>query len=195
MTAANSQSPIREAVGVFFDAESVEGCVNNLKSNGFSNEHIGLLANQHTVQAKLTHLYEEVNKHGANEPDVAFVGKESTENSTSAFLGSLSFIGAATVGSGMVASAALLGGPLLVSAATVAFGGGITAVMGWVISKSEADYLEEQIEAGHILLFVRTRNAQQERKALDSFSKFAAFGSKIVTIDGSTAEKGFSPEH
>ncbi len=192
MEIENSRFPIHEAVGIFFDAESVEACVNDLKSNGFNNETIGLLANQQTVQAKLTHLYEQVNEHGTNEPDVAFVGKESTENSTNAFLGSLSFIGAATVGSGVVASAALLGGPLLVSAATVAFGGGIGAVLGWVISKSEADYLEEQVEAGHILLFVRTNNAQQERRALDSFARFNAFGSKIVVLDGSTAEKGFA---
>lgn len=182
---------VREAVGIFFNATSAENTIADLKAQGFSSEGIGLLANRETVKDKLSHLYDEVSDHGPNEPKTAFVNKESVKGSTNSFVGSLSFIGAAALGSTAVASAALLGSPVLVGLAALAFGGGIAAVMGKIISKSDADYLKEQLDEGHILLFVRTMDPHRERLALEILSRHGAFDSKIIDVDGTSENKGF----
>lgn len=188
-------SNVREAVGIFFEADHVLKAAEDLRIAGFSDEEIGLLVNKDTVGVKLKHLYEEVEGGGADAPDVAFVRSDGDDPHARAFLGSLSFVGAAAVGGTLVASAALLGSPLLVGAASVAFGGGIAGVMSRVLSKSDADFLDEQLEAGHMLLFARIKNDADEKSALNVLKSHDAYESRVLTIDESTTDKGFSTEH
>ena len=48
-------------------------------------------------------------------------------------------------------------------------------MLALIIHESDADYLEEQVDEGHLLLFVRTRDAEREAKAVEILSKHCAF--------------------
>lgn len=185
---------VREVVGIFFDADSVINAANDLKKAGFSEHNIGLLAAKESVRERLGHLYDEVGEGSEgdkDEPKTAFVRKESDDPHTHAFIGSLSFVGAAALGGTLVASTALLGSPLLVGLASVAFGGGMAGAMSQVLKKSDADFLKEQLEEGHILLFTRVKNTSEEQTALGILSNHHAFSGRGLTIDENTVKKGY----
>lgn len=73
---------------------------------------------------------------------------------------------------------AAVGGPLTATIAASLAAGGAGAAIGSVLAamlgKHHADYLQKQMEHGGLLLWVRTRDAQHEKKAKDILSKLSA---------------------
>ncbi len=180
-----SDSPmIREAAGIFFNSEQLVNTVEALQEAGFSHAEIGLLAGQFTVREKLGHLYEEINEDfkDPDAPDTAFVAKESVGDTVHALLGTLYMTGAAVAGGAVVASAGILGGAIAAAAATTAVFGGIGALLAAIIHESDAEYLEEQVDEGHLLLFVRTRDQEKENLALEILSQHAAYNPRVYTV-------------
>lgn len=180
----------REAVGIFFDAKTLEDTITDLKASGFLADELGLLASEFAVRENLGHLYTDVNEHGGSEdaPETAFVSKGSTNEISHAMFGSLYIIGTAVVGGAVVASAGILGGGVAVAVATTAVFGGVAAVLGGILHKSDADYLEEQVDEGHLLLFVTTKDSEHEKKAVEIMSKHSAFDPRIHTVSGTSAK-------
>ena len=146
MTRKSATPSIREAIGIFFDAKHLEAAITDLKSKGFRDEDLGLLAGENTVREKLGHLYTDVNKDQASPdaPNTAFVARDSIGDTAHALFGTLYIVGSAIAGGAVVATAGILGGALAVAAATTAVFGGIGVVLGAIISKSDAEYLEER---------------------------------------------------
>ncbi|MEX0618329.1 MAG: hypothetical protein WDZ76_04045 [Pseudohongiellaceae bacterium] len=174
---------VREAVGIFFDADTLERTIGDLKAAGFKTEEIGLLAGKDTVKEQLGHVYQEVDQTGPDAPHMAFVARESVNNTTHAYLGSTYFIGAVAAGGAAVATAGILGGAMMAALASVATAGGVGAIVAKIISKSDADTLEEQVDEGHLLLFVRTMDETAEKKALEILARDAALDPKIYTVE------------
>jgi hypothetical protein len=54
--------------------------------------------------------------------------------------------------------------------------------MSAIIHKGDAEYLEEQIDDGRLLLFVRTAGADEERLALETLSKHDPLDTRMLTI-------------
>lgn len=184
MTETTATNTIREAVGIFFDLDQLEGAVANLKSAGFSADKIGLLAGEYTVRENLGHLYETVNRqeNRPNSPNKAFVAKQSVGDTVHAVFGTLYIVGTAVAGGFVVASAGILGGGVAVAIATTAVFGSLGAVLAGIIHKSDAEYLQEQVEEGHLLLFVRTDDAGSERNAVNILAKHSAFDARVHTV-------------
>ncbi|MEX2470057.1 MAG: hypothetical protein WD396_09905, partial [Pseudohongiellaceae bacterium] len=103
---------LREVVGVFFEADSLEQAIARLKSAGFGVDQIGLLAHSEAVSSKLGHLYDEVGNDSANESsqEFRFVEKRGSKPTVNAFLGGLGVIATAAASGVIVASAAMVGG-------------------------------------------------------------------------------------
>jgi predicted phage tail protein len=176
---------IREAIGIFFDARNLHDAMDELEASGFDHRDIGLLAGEHTVRQALGDLYREAQpaeNEGTDGPRMAFVRKESLGDGFRAWAGSLFFAGT-TVGMGAaVASAGVLGGALLAAAAGVAAVGAVGGVLGMIIHQSDAEYLEEQVDEGHLLLFVRTRDADHERRAMEILNKHSGTDVRIHEV-------------
>ena len=181
MNSKTESLPIREAVGIFFDTKKLEETIAELKSSGFESDELGLLAGEHTVRENLGYIYAEVNKNetSPSAPNTAFVAKESKGDIPHAMFGSLYLVGTALAGGAVVASAGILGGAVAVAVATTAVFGGVGAVLAGIIHESDAEYLEEQVDEGHLLLFIRTRDTEHENLALKILSKHAAFDPRI----------------
>lgn len=182
MSGKNPQRRVREAVGTFFESARLHDAVDDLVRSGFDFDDLGLLAGAHTVRQKLGTFYDEVNAsaNGSDGPSIAFVADESVGDTVHAFVGTLFFVGTTAASGAVVASAAVLGGSLLPAVAGMAALGAIGGIMSLIIHQSEAEHLEEQVDEGHLLLFVRTSGADDEKKVVDILSRHGAFEARIV---------------
>ena len=185
MDKENEALAVREAVGIFVGSKQLHEAVDELESCGFDLTHLGLLAGEHTVKEHLGEFYTEINESAdtAEGPRTAFVADKSVGDTVHALIGSLFLVGTTVASGALVASAAVLGGALLAAiAGAVALVGVTGGALSLILHQSDADYLEEQVDEGHLLLFVRTEGAEQEKTSLDILSKHGAFDAKIYQV-------------
>lgn len=184
MTSSKDQTTVREAVGIFFDAEHLKGAMDELLALGFRYEELGLLASEHAVRQKLADFYTRTNAlpDSPKAPVTAFVRKESVGDTAQALGGSLFFAGTTGAMGAVVASAAVLGGSLLAAVGGAVAVGAVGAVVGAVIHQSDAEYLQEQVDKGHLLLFVRLIDPARDQQALNVLSRHAGTDVKIYEI-------------
>jgi hypothetical protein len=185
MSKQKNKPTVQEAIGVFFDVDHLKSAIEGLVEAGFDRSEIGLLAGAHTVEQALGDFYARTNQFAdsPNAPCVAFVAKRTDDDTIHALLGTLFFYGATTAVGAAVASAAVLGGAVIAAASGVAAIGVAGAVMGLIIHKSDSDYLDEQIDEGHLVLFVRTNDPERGARAVKILSDHCAFKPKVYTVD------------
>jgi len=181
---------VREAVGVFFDANKMREAIDDLLSSGFDRAELGLLAGEFTVKQSLGDLYTQINElsDDPEAPRTAFVAKESSKDFMHGGLGALSFAGTAAAGGAIVATAGVLGGAIAAATAGVAAVAAISAILGALIGESDAEHLQEQIDEGHLLLFVRTLDPAREKLATDILSKHSGYDVRIYSVPDSGSE-------
>jgi len=175
---------IREAVGIFVDAETLQRAIGELQDAGFESAELGLVAGDFSVRHKLRQLFSEINKHAddPHAPRTAFVARESVGDTPRALLGGALAVSAVVAGGAVVASAGVLGGAIALAAAGGVAVGGMGAILAGLIGQSDAEFLEEQVGEGHLLLFVRTRDADRERRAKAILDKHAAHDARIYSV-------------
>lgn len=172
MSEAGNLSPsktdtVREAVGVFHDAESLDDAIEELMVAGFDRAEISLLAGEKTVVEKLGHRYRKVSEL-EDDPKVAravYVEKDSMVEARAGVIGGLAYVGALAAVGVIVASGGTVGAAIL--GATLAGGGGGllgTIVAGW-LSRRHADHIEEQLKKGGLLLWVHIKDDEHEKRA------------------------------
>ena len=168
MTNSDEAAP-REAVAVFQNEDDLQAAIDELLSHGFDRAAISLLASEHAVEEKLGHSYQKVTdlEDDQDAPRAAFVSTESIGDAEGALIGAPLYIAAtATVGAILVS-----GGTLAAAIAGAAVAGGAGAYVGSVLAKLLDDqhvhHLEEQLERGGLLLWVRTRDTRGENRAVD----------------------------
>jgi hypothetical protein len=181
MTSNKSDIKVRQAVGTFFEREHLEAAIKDLRASGFEHDQIGLLATKQTVEKSLGDIYEKTNNHEdvSKGPIMAYASKEADDDNFWPRSGGLLFAGSTAATGAVVATAAVLGGPLFVAAAAAAGVGAVGAAAVSIMSKSESDKLGEQVDQGHILLFVRVTGLQEESAAVQILSRHAGFDAKV----------------
>ncbi len=159
---------VREAVGVFQDADALEAAIDSLMSQGFDRAEISLLAGERAVEAKLGAHYRRVQdlEDDPAVPRRAFVSTEAVGDVQGALIGGLIYLGGAAAAGALVAT----GGSLIGAAVAAALGGGTGGLLGSVLAGLVGDRhargLQDQLDHGGLLLWVRTRDTAHEEKAL-----------------------------
>jgi len=167
MIIEGDQEAVREVVAVFHSAEDLESAIDRLLSSGFHRAELSLLASEHAVENKLGHHYRRASDAGDDPslPRAAFVSTAAIGDAEGGLIGGLAYVGA-TVAIGVVV---VSGGALAATIAAAALAGGAGAVVGSILARwvghHHANYLQEQIEQGGLLLWVRTGNPADEAKA------------------------------
>jgi hypothetical protein len=181
---------IREAVGAFVDTDKIRDAIAELESSEFRPEEVGLLAGEYTVRKDLGDFYTQINQFSdsADAPNTAFVKKESMGDALHAYLGGLFFAGSTGAAGAAVASAAVLGGGLAAAVTGVAAIGAIGAVLALIIHESDAEELEQQVDEGHLLLFVRARDPAHEKRAVEILQRHTPIEVKVVSAPAAGAE-------
>jgi hypothetical protein len=107
-------------------------------------------------------------------PRSAYVSTESIGDAEGGLVGGLTYIGATAALGAVVAS----GGTVLAAVTAAALIGGSGALIGTVLAKLVGDWhagrIEEQLGHGGLLLWVRTRDADHEKRAMDILKKHSA---------------------
>jgi hypothetical protein len=173
MPAEHEARTVREAVGIFNRPDDLQDAIDELLSSGFHRAELSLLAGEHAVEEKLGHRYEKV-KALADDPTVpraAYVSTEAVGGAEGGLIGGLTYVGAVVAAGAVVAS----GGTLAAVIAAAAVAGGAGGLIGSVLAKwvgdHHAHYLQEQIDRGGLLLWVRTWNVEDEKRAVEILKK------------------------
>jgi hypothetical protein len=181
MTNASDDTGLREAVGVFSTAETLEAAIDDLMSSGFDRNEISLLAGEDTVEGKLGHRYQKVTEleDDAQTPRAAYVSTESIGDAEGALVGGLLYVGALAAAGAVVAS----GGTLAAAIAAATVAGGSGGLLGAALAKRVGDHhahhLQEQLDRGGLLLWVRTTTPEREKRATEILARHS--GSDVHT--------------
>jgi len=167
MANENRDEGIREAVGYFTTVKTLEEAIDELLSSGFDRAEISLLAAEHTVDEKLGHRYKKVEEleDDATVPRTFYVPVESIGDAEGALIGTPLYVAALSAIGVIVAS----GGSLAAIIAGAALAGGAGGLIGGALAKLVGDhharYLQEQLDHGGLLLWVRTWDEEHEKRA------------------------------
>lgn len=183
MAIGKHEPTVREAVGIFHNAESLRGAIEALLAANFGFDEIGLLASEQVVEQSLGDLYVRTNSasDSPNAPAIAFVRREAAGDAARTHSGGLMFVGASGAAGAVVASSALLGGALLPAVGAVIGVGLVGAFVASFIHQSDAEYLQQQIDEGHLLLFVRV-DPEREQEALGILKRHSGLDVKIYEV-------------
>jgi hypothetical protein len=175
---------IREAVAIFFDSKTLQKAVDELEAAGFKPAEVGLLTGEFTVRKSLGHLYTEINASQGtpSAPPTKWVRKEAMGDTVHALLGGLAVTVGTTAAGLAVASSGIFLGALGAAAAGAAALVSAGAVFAKFISEPDAEFLQEQVEEGHLLLFVRLRDQAAEAKALTILSRYSKWEVKVYDV-------------
>jgi hypothetical protein len=173
MSAARESVLVREVVGIFDRPEGLQGAIDELLSSGFHRAELSLLASEHAVVEKLGHQYTKVSELADNPhvPRVAYVSTEAIGGAEGAVIGMLMYVGATAAAGAVLVS----GGTIAAGIATVALASGAGGLIGTILAKwiddNHAQYLQEQMDHGGLLLWVRTRDGEKEKSAIEILQK------------------------
>ena len=179
--AATDGGKVREAVAVFDDVSSLEAAVEDLRAAGFAEEAISLLAGQEAVERKLGRTYQRVEEleDDPRAPRTAFVSEKNLGERENRLLGSLTVLPTVIAAGTVVATAGAVAAAIVGTAIAGALVG--TVFTHWM-DKRHADWLQEQLDRGGVLLWVRTPGEAEERKALDILTRYSAHDVHIHEI-------------
>lgn len=157
----------REAVGVFHQWPNLQAAVDELTTHGFDRGEISMLASEAAVQQKLGHVYHRVSEleDDPDAPRIAFVGRDSLTEGKASAIGTLGYVGAVAAVGAVVASGGALAWAIVAGVAAGGGGAAIGSVFARALGRGRAKDLEQQIEKGGLLLWVRTSDAEHERRA------------------------------
>lgn len=169
MIQSASAETLTEAVGVFDDAKSLEAVIDELQLAGFHRSELSLLAGEKAVEDKLGHLYNKVSEleDDTNVPRAAYVANESIGSIEGGLIGGLMYVGAGLAAGTVVASGGTMAAAIIAAAQAGGVGGLVGAVLASVVSDEHALRIEEQLNHGGLLLWVRTRDKAHEKKAVE----------------------------
>lgn len=163
---------VREAVAVVEDVGSLEGAVRELREAGFAEADISLLAGRDAVEQKLGRMYRRVEEleDDPEAPRAAFVSMERLDERESAVISSATVLPTLLAAGTVVASAGAVAAAVI---GTALAGVGIGTAFAHFMDRRHADRLQEQLDRGGILLWVRTPDEEAERKAIGILTRHA----------------------
>jgi hypothetical protein len=176
MSSSKYDDSTREAVGVFDDGDSLQAAIDELQSSGFDRADLSLLAGEQTVEEKLGHMYEKVAdlEDDPEVPRAVYVSTESRGDAEGSVIGALMYVGAVAAAGAVLATGGALAGAIAAAAVAGGTGGVIGSFLAKIIGDRHAHYLQEQLDHGGILLWVRTRDAAHEHRARTILEKHSA---------------------
>jgi hypothetical protein len=175
---------IREAVGYFETAEALQEAIDELMSSGFDRAELSLLASEHAVEEKLSHEYEKV-RQLEDEPRIArccYVSRESLGAAEGGLIGAPLYIAAGATAGVIIATGGTMAAAIIGAALAGGAGGLIGGILAKLVGDQHAHHIQEQLAHGGLLLWVRTRDAEHERRAVEILKRHSGHDVHVHTI-------------
>jgi hypothetical protein len=159
---------VREVVGIFHTAADLQDAIDDLLGAGFDRAELSFLAATETIEKKLRHAYRKTSDiaDDPNVPRTAYVSTEAIGGAEGGLIGGLVYVGAIVAAGAVVVS----DGPLAAAFAAAAIAGGAGGFIGSLLARGvghhHANYLQEQIDRGGLLLWVHARDADHEARSI-----------------------------
>jgi hypothetical protein len=186
MSAEPSRRTVREAVAVFDEVNELDAAVEDLLAAGFSKADISLLASEESVRKKLGHRYERVQEM-EDEPDaprIAYRTRASLGDSDDMIIGTLTYLPTVVAAGTVVASEGVVAAAVTGTAIAGALIG--TVLTRW-LDRHHAERLQQQLERGGLLLWVRTPDPDTERRAVEILTRHSAHDVHIHQLPAKNA--------
>ena len=134
---------------------------------GFDRAELSFLASESAIEAKLGHLYRKTAdiEDDPSVPRTAYVSTEAIGEAQGALIGGLVYVGAVATAGAAIAAGGTLAGAIVAAAMIAGAGGLIGSVLAQLVGDHHAKHLQDQIDRGGLLLWVRTRDAAHEQRA------------------------------
>lgn len=160
---------IKEAVGVFHDEPSLRAAADELMSAGFDRSMLSILSGHQAIEQTLGHDYKRVTdlEDASGVPRLAYISTDSRAEAEGALTGGLAYVGAVAAAGSIVASGGTMAAIIAATAVAGGAGGLVGAALSRVIERHHATYLEDQLNRGGILLWVRVFDDAHEEHALE----------------------------
>jgi len=167
---------IREAVGVFHDETSLRDAADDLMIAGFDRAYLSLLASHHAIEEKLGHVYSRVDEleDDPKVPRMAYEAGDSRTEANAALAGGLGYLGALGAAGMIVATGGAIAAAVLGAAVAGGTGGLIGTALSRFLGKQHATHLQEHLDRGGLLLWVRTIDAGHETRATEILKRHGA---------------------
>ena len=164
---------MNEAVAVFHDVSALDAAVDDLRKAGFSRGDISLLASEDAVERKLGHRYERVEEleDDPDVPRVVYKTRSSVGESEDLIVGSMTYLPAVVAAGTVVATAGVVAAAVT---GTAIAGALIGTVLAHWLDRQQAEWLQEQLDHGGLLLWVRMPDAEAEQKAMAVLRRHSA---------------------
>ena len=177
------KTAVTEAVAVFHDVSDLDAAVEELRAAGFDKDDISLLATEEAVNRKLGHRYERVEEleDDPAAPRVAYRTRASLGESEDRLIGSLTYLPAVVAAGTVVASAGVVAAAVT---GTAIAGALIGTVLSHWLDQSHAEHLQEQLDRGGLLLWVRTPDPETQQRALAILTRHSAHDVHIHRLPG-----------
>jgi hypothetical protein len=184
MPALQGTDAIREAVGYFETAETLQEAIDDLMIAGFDRAELSLLASEHAVENKLGHKYRRVAEL-EDDPKTArccYISTEAIGAAEGALIGTPLYVAATAAAGVIVASGGTMAAAILGAALAGGAGGIIGGILAKLVGSHHAHHLQNQLEHGGFLLWVRTTDSAHEQRAVDILKKHSGRDAHIHAI-------------
>ncbi|HEV7368323.1 hypothetical protein [Arenibaculum sp.] len=166
---------VREAIAVIGDVETLHRAIDDLTLSGVERQDISLLASDETVENRIHSTYRSIDeaKHDPNAPRTSYVAPEEVGNAEGAAAAIPAYIGAVVAAGAIVATG---GGAAIAAAGAAAAGlgaGGLGALVSRWVSGQRAEWLDEHLRKGGILVWVNLRDPGHERMVTEILSRYS----------------------
>jgi hypothetical protein len=165
-----------EAVAVFHDVQSFQAAIDDLLSAGFDNVDINVLAHEDTVTSKLGRGYKSTAEFEDNPeaPRIGYVPDETIGDAEGAIIGASIYVPAVIGSLAVVASGGTMLGVFAAAAIAGGAGGLVGAALARFIGYEHAKHLDQHLHHGGLLVWVRTSDAEHEKRALEMLRRHSA---------------------
>ena len=162
---------MREAVALFDSAEKLESAVSELQSNGTDRAELSFLANASLTGGELGNL-----RQAADDPTTPRAAVVSdTDLRQERVLGTgLAATIAAFAAAGFAVATGGVGAAIAAAAVAAGGVGAASTLLGRKLADDQTSFLDAQLARGGVLLWVRTRDAANERNVLDVLRRYSA---------------------
>jgi hypothetical protein len=188
LTAGQQPPVVREAVGVFRSAENLQAAIDDLLQSGFHRAELSLLASEHAVEEKLGHRYRKVSSFADDPliPRAAYISPEAIGGAEGGLIGVLMYVGAVAAAGAIVASGGTLTAVIIGAALTGGAGGLLGSILAKWVGEDHAHHLQQQVDHGGLLLWVRTWTPVDEERAISILKRHSGEQAHVHALPAAT---------
>lgn len=169
----------RDIASVFVNGEDLNDAIKAVLHIGIEEDKISLLCTEDADRVRSQSDNSCVGEVEDSGSTMRYVENEGTSGTVFSTVGGLPSAATAVASGAIIDSAKIFGTAVAVATATSVVVGGIGALAGAFISQNEADALQSELDAGHLVLLVRDGENRMKGKVIAALDGCSALDARV----------------